>query len=367
VATFAVVKGKRLRATLVDACGMPLAGPRSRLVTSGFVTVKASPVMRDADDIEQTNAEGRVCVADRTPPERKWWSLAIELCGVDTDFFNMLLDWEVVTSWDGKAIGFSDQKEVPDTTGVAIELWSGVGSDDACDVPTSDDILVGAGGVQNLPYGYMLWPVLKEAQVGDTEIGAKASTFTLTGITAAGTRWGRGPYNVMATDSDNTPGRLLTAIKAGQHYRSFKTTIAPPEPTDGACPLILPTPYYGELAAETAPEQPACGTVASNEKQTVTITGTPTGGTFTLTYKSQTTTGIAYNAANTAVKAALEALSTIGTGNVDVTGSGPYVCEFKGELAGLDLPLMTGSGAGLTGGTSPSVTVAETVKGGVYA
>lgn len=367
MANFAVVKGKRLRATLVDACGMPLAGPRSRLVTSGFVTVKASPVMRDADDIEQTNAEGRVCVADRTPPERKWWSLAIELCGVDTDFFNMLLAWEVVTGYDGKAIGFSDQKEVPSDTGVAIELWSGVGSDDACDVPTSDDILVGAGGDLVLPYGYMLWPVLKEAQVGDLEIGAKASTFTLTGITAAGVRWGKGPYNVMPTDSSNTAGRLLTPIGAGQHYRSFKTTVAPPEPTDGACPLILPSPYYGETAEEIAPDQPACGTTATNEKQTVTLSGTPTGGTFTLTYKGQTTAGIAYNATNTVVQAALEALSTIGTGNATVTGSGPWVVEFVGDLAGYDVPLMTASGTGLTGGTDPSVAVAETQAGGVYA
>ncbi|WP_203236862.1 hypothetical protein [Nocardia panacis] len=367
MATFAVVKGKRLRATLVDACGMPLAGPRSRLVTSGFVTVKASPVMRDADNIEQVNAEGRVCVSDRTPPERKWWSLSIELCGVDTDFFHMLLDWEVVTSHDGKPIGFSDQKKVPADTGVAIELWSGVGSDDACDVPASDDLLVGAGGALVLPYGYMVWPVMKEAQIGDLEIGAKASTFTLSGITAAGARWGRGPYNVMPVDTNNTGGRLLQPIKAGQHFRSFRTTVAPPEPTGGACPLVLPTPYYGETAVETAPPQPACGAKATNEKQTITVAGTPTGGTLTLTYKGQTTAGIAFNAASTAVKSALESLATIGTGNVDVTGTGPYVVEFKGTLAGMDLPLMTASGAGLTGGTSPTVTVAEMVKGGVYA
>ncbi|WP_067671841.1 hypothetical protein [Nocardia miyunensis] len=366
MAEFAVVKGKRLRATLVDACGMPLHGPRSRIVTSGFVTLKASPVMRDADDIEQTNAEGRVCVSDRTPPERKWWALSIELCGVNTDLFNMLLDWEVVTSWDGKPIGFSDQKEVPDQTGVAIELWSGVGSDDECDVPTSDDILVGAGGDLVLPYGYMLWPVLKEAQVGDVEIGAKASTFTLSGITAAGTRWGRGPYNVMPIDADNTPGRLLKEIKVGQHYRSFKTTIAPPDVTDGACPLVLPTPYYGDTAIDTAPDQPSCDAVATNEKQTVTISGTPTGGTFTVAYKGQSTAGIAFNAANTAVKTALEGLSTVGTGNVNVTGTGPYVVEFVGDLAGLDLPLMTASGTGLTGGTTPGVAVTETQAGGVY-
>ncbi len=367
MANYAVVRGKRLRVTLVDNCGMPLAGPRSRLVTKGFVTVKASPVYKDANDIEQENADGETCVQDRTPSQLKWWALSIEACNVDTALWNMLLDWEVVTSWDGKDIGYSDQKGVSSETGVAIELWSGVGAQDTCDEPDSDDILVGAGGNLVLPYGYNLWPVFKEAQVGDYEIGAKASTFTLSGITAYAPRWGKGPYNVMPGDADNNAVRLLQPFKKTQQHRGFRTTIAPPDETDGACPLILPDPYYGETAAETAPDQPACGTTATNEKQTFTLTGTPTGGTWTATYKGQTTAGIAFDAANTVVQSALEALSTIGTGNVTVTGTGPWVCEFVGTLAGYDLPLMTASGAGLTGGTTPSVTVAETVAGGVYA
>lgn len=39
---------------------------------------------------------------------------------------------------------------------------------------------------------------------------------------------------------------------------------------------------------------------ATNEVQTVTITGSPTGGTFTLTFRSATTAGLAYNAASSA-------------------------------------------------------------------
>src|SRR6185436_3913008 len=40
------------------------------------------------------------------------------------------------------------------------------------------------------------------------------------------------------------------------------------------------------------------------EVQTVTITGTPAGGTFTLTYDGEVTTGIAFNAAAAAVESA---------------------------------------------------------------
>lgn len=54
---------------------------------------------------------------------------------------------------------------------------------------------------------------------------------------------------------------------------------------------------------------------------TVTVPVGTTAGTFPLTFNGQTASGIAYNATTSAVESALEALSTIGTGNVDVTGT----------------------------------------------
>jgi hypothetical protein len=104
----------------------------------------------------------------------------------------------------------------------------------------------------------------------------------------------------------------------------------------------------------------------TEEVQSVTVTGAPTGGTFTLTWSGQTTAAIAYNATAAAVQAALQALSNIGAGNVTVTGAngGPYSVTFTGTLANADVAQMTASGAGLTGGTSPGVTVATTTAGG---
>jgi hypothetical protein len=104
---------------------------------------------------------------------------------------------------------------------------------------------------------------------------------------------------------------------------------------------------------------------ATNEVQLVTVTGSPTGGTFTLSYAGQTTAGIAYNASAAAVQSALTALSTIGSGNVGVTGSagGPYTVTFKGDLSGMDAAQLTASGASLTGGTSPAVNAATSTTG----
>jgi RHS repeat-associated protein len=100
--------------------------------------------------------------------------------------------------------------------------------------------------------------------------------------------------------------------------------------------------------------------------QQVALTGSPTGGTFTLTFGGQTTAPLAYNAAASAVQSALQALSTIGAGNALVSGpaGGPWLVRFAGALAETPEAEMTGNGSGLTGGTSPSVAIGTTSQGG---
>ncbi|HEY3281392.1 MAG TPA: hypothetical protein VGN26_03895 [Armatimonadota bacterium] len=99
--------------------------------------------------------------------------------------------------------------------------------------------------------------------------------------------------------------------------------------------------------------------------QNVWITGSPTGGTFTLSYGGQTSAGIAYNAAAAAVKSALEALTTVGAGNVNVLGplGGPWSIELAGTLANTTATAITANGATLTGGTSPGVSVGYCLDG----
>jgi lysophospholipase L1-like esterase len=106
------------------------------------------------------------------------------------------------------------------------------------------------------------------------------------------------------------------------------------------------------------------GGAGQNEIQTVTITGAPTGGTFTLTFSGQTTSALAFNATAATVASALVALSNIGTGNVTVNGAagGPYTVMFTGTLATTDVAALTATPS-LTGGTTPSVTIATTVGG----
>ena len=109
------------------------------------------------------------------------------------------------------------------------------------------------------------------------------------------------------------------------------------------------------------------GTKAINEKQTVTITGSPTGGTFTLTYGTETTGTMGYSASAVQIETALEALDgiddvTVTTGTTGLPADA-FVVEFKDDLAGTDVSMLTINTTGLQGATTPSGSVAETVKG----
>lgn len=374
MSVFPVVKGSKLRATKVNNCGLPQSGAGNYVVTDGWVSATISPVFQEAEELEQRNAEGRVCVLDRTPPERKYYNLTFVLCQVNTCLITLFSSWQQELDWDGEAVGFRDQRRVESDFGVALELWTGGRAAADCPAPTSDDVFDAVGTGRD--YGYFL-TFGTEFVLGDIEIGAQVSTFTLTGISFAAPQWGRGPWNVSPTDSSNTPGRLITPVGTDQQLIVFRTPVPPPDNTPGTecCPLDIagtfvdPDFYFGgpdgEPAADIAPAQPPC----HSETQQVAITGTPTGGTFTLTFEGQTTAGIAYNATAATVQTALLALSNLDTGDVTVTGGTlpgtPVVAAFGGAYEGVNVDVMTGDATGLTGGTSPAVVVTTTGEGGV--
>ncbi|MFE9812408.1 hypothetical protein [Streptomyces sp. NPDC005548] len=110
---------------------------------------------------------------------------------------------------------------------------------------------------------------------------------------------------------------------------------------------------------------PAAGT---DEVQSIAITGTPTGGTYTLTFSGQTTAAIVYNATASAVQSALEALSNIAPGDI-VCAGGPHpgtpitVTFSGGAYDGANVAQMTAT-ASFTGGTSPAIAVTTTTPGG---
>jgi hypothetical protein len=129
--------------------------------------------------------------------------------------------------------------------------------------------------------------------------------------------------------------------------------------------------FTGTLAATNVAQMTSTssltgGTGGTDEVQTITITGAPTGGTFTVTFGGQTTAAQARTATAGTLQTALQALSSIGAGNVLVTGgpgpTTPYVVTFAGALASSDVAQMTAAHT-FTGGTTPNISVSTTTPG----
>ena len=80
------------------------------------------------------------------------------------------------------------------------------------------------------------------------------------------------------------------------------------------------------------------GGTAVNEVQVVTLSNA-SDGTIRLAFLGQTTGPLAYNASASTVQTALTGLSTIGSGNAAVSGSGggPWTVTFQGALAGVNV------------------------------
>ena len=102
-----------------------------------------------------------------------------------------------------------------------------------------------------------------------------------------------------------------------------------------------------------------------SEIQTMSRSTSPTSGTYTLTYEGQTTEAIAYNATAAEIQAALEALSTVNSGDITVQASangfadGDVTFTFAETLGDVSMISVNGSNLGPEG----PVAITETTKG----
>lgn len=222
---FTVVRGKRLRITRTDECGAPPPDetPDSLVVTKGFITVELSSVVAEGTDIEQMNADGDLCVSDRSRDQFRRWDLSIEFCEVDPAILAMITNVTLEEDWDGNVVGIR-QPEGSTVDSFALELWTGV---------PGTDCLPG----EDATYGYLLLPFVIGGTLGDITVENGNTTFTVSAFTRGGGNWDVGPYDVVPEDAQNTPGRLDTPVGAGEHMILRTTTIEPPDPVCGAQPM----------------------------------------------------------------------------------------------------------------------------------
>ena len=103
----------------------------------------------------------------------------------------------------------------------------------------------------------------------------------------------------------------------------------------------------------------------NNEVQTLTLATAGTlGGTYTVAFGGVTSAAIAFNATAATVQTALEAMASIGAGNVAVTGTTPtasggvLTLTFQNLLGYADVPLATLGVGSLTGNSASAITLA---------
>jgi PKD repeat protein len=215
------LRGRRMRATVLDTSGAPVYGEDSVVVTKGFITVGYTTVTNEGEAITVTNAAGESCVAETATPTMDGFTVEATFCEVDYRLFEILTGQRVLLDDDGVAIGIAESTDVDlATVNFALELWLG-------------SKIAGE-------WGYVLTPFLRGGIIGDVTIENAAITFTITGlVTKGGAKWGVGPYAVQTVGGE--PSQLKDAVGAAEHRRWLSVDVAPPAVLEGSQPLLDPT------------------------------------------------------------------------------------------------------------------------------
>lgn len=224
-----LVKGRRIRLTRVNDCGIPTYGEGNQVTSKGFISVAFTANSTTSDEISQTNAAGEVCVFEPAEDSFTGYGVEVQFCEVDVELFALATGQEVYYDAAGNPIGFTVNTKIERDGGFALELWAGSPGADVCSDPNAQG-----------SYGYLLFPFIKGGIVGDFTIENGAATFTISGSTTRdGNGWGVGPYDVLPSGATAAP--LPSPLDTNDHMLMVVTTIAPPDAQCGTRPLLDPS------------------------------------------------------------------------------------------------------------------------------
>ena len=237
---FSPIRGRAMRATKLDRCGRPEAGPNVAIETDAFVEITMTARVTEGEEITVTKANGKKCISDKGVSTFDGWTVNLRLCGVNPYLFEMLTGFPVVYDAEGVAVGFKviDNANL-DANAAALEVWS--------DIPGDTCTVEGAEGT----WGYSLLPYLKGGVLADRTINNGAIDFTIQNMeTKPGSGWAEGPYDV-TLDAGGDPGPLLPsqAIGPNDHELLMVVNVAPPE--DGGCTTLASGPAATGVTAGT--------------------------------------------------------------------------------------------------------------------
>ncbi|MBC8472470.1 MAG: flagellar hook-basal body complex protein [Planctomycetes bacterium] len=243
---------------------------------------------------------------------------------------------------------------VDPATGYRVQRIGAIGESDGFQIAGVSDLYV--------PYGVPMPAQLTSTmtlsgnlssdatlQTAQTQVLGSNVSYTAGGTAAVG--------NTLIADLTEYTGTLNSGTITFSGYKPDGTALGSSPTTDLTMDITATTTLNDVLTWLNTNE----GTAAIDEQQT--ISSTATGGTFTMSFGGQTTGALTWDDSAADIQAALEALSTIGAGNVTCAG-GPLpagvTATFAGTLAGQDAAMITVDNTNMTGGTA---SIAETTKG----
>ena len=204
------------RVTRLDECGRPITGLNA-YASECIASIAMNPDIDEQDDIIYRAANGTLCGVKRGCPTLLGFDVEINFFQVSPEFLSIVTGNPQVLDFAGDPVG-NDDCNIQCDRGFALEFWAELIAP-VCST-AGDQIFL-----------YFLLPWITNAYVNDLEIGSEAVTFQLVGQTRAGGQWGTGPFDVVPTDANNTPGRLLTPLGATCHRRIQTTTVPPATPS----------------------------------------------------------------------------------------------------------------------------------------
>lgn len=209
----APIKGTHIKVVKVDACGAPVTGATSLVVTTkGFVQVVMDPQYEDGQEFFERNADGQPCVNQKDPPILKRHQLTIDLCEVDPVMAAYVLSARLLDTASPATTGTGwAQPSGQPTNRFSLEVWQRVAGSGGCD----------PSGQQR--YIYHAWPNVGNVQVGSYTVENGRSTLQFIAETAdPSLNWGNGP------GSGTSWLPVGTTVLSTEHWLWNITTNPPP-------------------------------------------------------------------------------------------------------------------------------------------
>lgn len=181
------VQACAIRVSQLDTSGVPSPGASNIYTSEALTELTATPVYSDADEVEEKNACGAVCVNYVGDDSFKRLDVALTICTHDPWLSAMLSDGDVLS--DGGVNGFALPAIGPlRGNGISIELWA----------KRVDD-----GDLHDeFPYAWWVLPKVKNLRMGPKTFTNGSSLPQFTGRGYENPNWYDGPLNDWPVTSD---------------------------------------------------------------------------------------------------------------------------------------------------------------------